>query len=205
MYAKFTGGQYEAYKKLREDYRIPDHALQVIYTYHGTRDWEEGPYAPLNEVERYSLVQAVVNDHYEVRLTFVEKLENMIKDQTNKVDSLTERLDSSQHTLSGPLTEYIIPEVQTEREIALAEHNVLRDIYLKYIEEQEGSRYEAKRRLNILLGEVPEPTDDDDDEEWYLYDIDEDDDEEIVRNPPASIRRDTSFTDKIENKEGNDE
>ncbi|YP_010581885.1 transcription factor [Bacillus phage SPG24] len=204
MYAKFTGKQYEAYKQLMEDYRIQDHALQVIYTYHGTGDWESRPYAPLNEVERYSLVQAVVNDHYEVRLTFVEKLENMIKDQTNKVDSLTERLDSSQHTLSGPLTEYIIPEVQTEREIALAEHNVLRDVYLKYIEEQEGSRYEAKRRLNILLGEVPEPTDDDD-EERYPYDIDEEDDEEIVRNPPASIRRDIPFTDKIENKEGNDE
>lgn len=66
MYVKFTGKQYEAYKQLMEDYRIQDHALQVIYTYHGTRDWESGPYAPLNEIERYCLVQAVVNDHYEV-------------------------------------------------------------------------------------------------------------------------------------------
>ncbi|UPI12666.1 hypothetical protein [Bacillus phage SBSphiJ4] len=167
MYAKFTGKQYEAYKQLMEDYRIQDHALQVIYTYHGTGDWENGPYAPLNEIERYSLVQAVVNDRYEVRLTFLEKLETMIKDQNNKVNNLVERLDLNQCTLSGPLAEDILPEIQTEWRISVAELDILRGIYLEYVEKQEGSRHEARRQLNILMGGEPTDEDEDEDEdEW---------------------------------------
>ncbi|AGY47419.1 hypothetical protein Grass_154 [Bacillus phage Grass] len=170
MYAKFTGRQYEAYKQLMEDYRIQDHALQVIYTYHGTGDWESGPYAPLNEIERYCLVQAVVNGRYEVCLTFLEKLETMIKDQNNKVNNLVERLDFNQCTLSGPLAEDILPEVRTEWRISLAELDKLREVYLEYVEEQEGSRHEARRQLNILMG--GEPVDDEDDE-WEEGEDDE--------------------------------
>ncbi|UPI13156.1 hypothetical protein [Bacillus phage SBSphiJ6] len=154
MYAKFTGRQYEAYKQLMEDYRIQDHALQVIYTYHGTGDWERGPYAPLNEIERYSLVQAVVNDHYEVRLSFQEELEKLLKQYEGEY-AVGERQVQLGDSLQGELAEDIRDVVVQNREILWSNLQLLNKIYRMY------------------LSKIEAPYPEDEDDEWEEVEDDE--------------------------------
>ncbi|UPI13402.1 hypothetical protein [Bacillus phage SBSphiJ7] len=143
MYAKFTGKQYEAYKQLMEDYRIQDHALQVIYTYHGTGDWESGPYAPLNEIERYSLVQAVVNDHYEVRLSFQEELEKLLKQYEGEY-AAGERQVQLGDSLQGGLAKDIREVAEQQKEILWSNLQLLNKIYRMYLSKIEAPYPEDK-------------------------------------------------------------
>ncbi|QZA69908.1 hypothetical protein 043JT007_122 [Bacillus phage 043JT007] len=158
MYAKFTGKQYEAYKQLTEDYRIQDHALQVIYRFHGTLDWESGPYAPLNEIERYALVQAVVNNHFEVRLSFQENLEALLEKYAKEYDDCEKQIQSD-NTLQGPFAKDIQEVSEHRKEIVWSNLQLLNKIYRMY------------------LAEIGAPYLDDgdgDDEEYYPYDGEED-------------------------------
>ncbi|UPI11905.1 hypothetical protein [Bacillus phage SBSphiJ1] len=154
MYAKFTGRQYEAYKQLMEDYRIQDHALQVIYTYHGTGDWESGPYAPLNEIERYSLVQAIVNDHYEVHLTFQEELEKLLKQYEGEY-AVGGRQVLLCDSLQGELAKDIREEAEHQKEILWSNLQLLNKIYRMY------------------LSKIEAPYPEDEDDEWEEVEDDE--------------------------------
>lgn len=154
MYAKFTGRQYEAYKQLMEDYRIQDYALKVIYTYHGTGDWESGPYAPLNEIERYSLVQAIVNDHYEVHLTFQEELEKLLKQYEGEY-AVGGRQVLLCDSLQGELAKDIREEAEHQKEILWSNLQLLNKIYRMY------------------LSKIEAPYPEDEDDEWEEGEDDE--------------------------------
>lgn len=133
MYAKFTGKQYEAYKQLTEEYRIQDHALQVIYRYHGTLDWEKGPYAPLNEIERYALVHAVVNDHFEVHLSFQENLEALLEKYAKEYDDCEKQLESL--SFQGGLAGVLHEAAENRKETAWSNLQLLHKIHRMYLAE----------------------------------------------------------------------